>query len=105
MQRAARAVVLRAARAVVVRPAHAAVLGAAVLGAALSGAARPARCPHRSAMRPRRLMTSQAGPPRRLPGRHRVQAWSRVQPLSPAQAWSSVLAGLRQVRAGLRAQA
>jgi hypothetical protein len=53
----------------------------------------------------RRLMTSQAGPPRRLPGRHRVQAWSWVQASSPAQAWSSALAGLRQVQAGLRAQA
>jgi hypothetical protein len=77
--RAARAVVLRAARAVVLRPAHAAVLGAAhaaVLGAALSGAARPARCPHRSVMRLRRLMASQAGPLRRLPGRHRMQAGS-----------------------------
>ena len=41
------------------------------------------------------LTTSQAGPPRLLPERHRVQAWSWVRASSRAQAWSSALAGLR----------
>ncbi len=52
----------------------------------------------------RRLTTSQVGPPRLLPERHRVQAWSWVRASSQAQAWLSAEAGLR-MQTGLRAQA
>jgi hypothetical protein len=92
---AGRAVVSGAVRAVASRP----------VGAAVSAAARPARCRVCSATHLRRLTTLQAEPPGRPPEWRRLQAWSSVRASSPAQAWSSALDGLRQVQAGLRAQA
>jgi hypothetical protein len=103
--------VLGAGRAVALRPAGAVasrLVGAAVLrlaGAAVSAAARPAQCRVCSATHLRRLTTLQAEPPGLPLEWSRLQAWSWVRASSQAQAWSSALAGLRRVQAGLRAQA
>jgi hypothetical protein len=100
---AGRAVALRPAGAVASRPAGAAVLRS--VGAAVSAAARPARCRVCSATHLRRVTTLQPEPPGLPLEWRRLQAWSWVRASSQAQAWSSALAGLRRVLAGLRAQA
>jgi hypothetical protein len=99
---AGRAVVSGAVRAVVLRPVGA--VASRLVGAAVSAAARPARCRVCSATH-LRLTALQAEPPGRPPEWRRLQAWSWVRASSQAQAWSSALAGLRRVLAGLRAQA